>query len=135
MKAAARLVFAVAILAAPTAQAAHWNVDAAKSKLAFSVLWAKQPFTATFQNWKADIDFDPAHLAASKADVIIAVGSMTSGDPDTDGSLKGDIGLGTDKFPTARFTTTGFTHKSGNNYVAQGNLTLKGITRPLTLPF
>jgi polyisoprenoid-binding protein YceI len=128
--------FASAILlAAAPAHAAHWNVDSAKSKLGFTVIWAKQPFTATFENWKANIDFDPANLAASKADVTIAIGSMASGDPETDASLKGGIGFGADKFPTARFVTTGFTHTSGNAYVAQGNLTLKGITRPLALPF
>ena len=128
------LIGALFLFAAP-AQAAHWNVDAAHSKLGFTVIWAKQPFTATFQNWKANIDFDPANLAVSKADVTIATGSMNSGDSDTDASIKGDIGFGVDKFPTARFVSTGFTHKSGNDYVAQGNLTLKGVTKPVTLPF
>lgn len=123
------------LMVATPAFAAHWNVDAAKSRLGFSVPWAKQPFTGTFKTWKANIDFDPANLAASKADVTIATGSMASGDPDTDTSIKGDIGFGADKFPTAHFVTTGFTHKSGNSYIAQGNLTLKGVSRPITLPF
>jgi polyisoprenoid-binding protein YceI len=135
MKTLGGVVLAAALLAASSADAAHWNVDAARSKLGFTVVWAKQPFAATFKSWNAKIDFDPANLATSKADVTIAIGSMSSGDPDTDASIKGGIGFGADKFPTAHFVATGFTHKSGNTYVAQGNLTLKGVTRPLTLPF
>ncbi|HSM95996.1 MAG TPA: YceI family protein [Rhizomicrobium sp.] len=125
---------ALALLAAP-AQAAHWNVDAAHSKLGFTVSWAKQPFTATFQTWKANIDFDPSNLAASKADVTIAIASENSGDSDTDGNIQGGIGFDAARFPAAHFVTTGFTHKSGNDYVAQGMLTLKGVTKPVTLPF
>lgn len=126
---------AIALCAVAPAHAAHWKVDAAHSKLGFTVLWAKQPFSADFKSWRANIDFDPASLAASKADVTIAVGSMSSGDPETDASIKGAIGFAVSKFPTAHFAATGFTHKSGNAYVAQGNLTLKGVTRPVTLPF
>jgi polyisoprenoid-binding protein YceI len=135
MKALAGFVLSAALLTASSADAAHWNVDAAKSKLGFTVIWAKQPFSASFKTWNANIDFDPANLGASKADVTIAIGSMTSGDAETDAGIKGDIGFGASKFPTAHFATTGFTHKSGNDYVAQGNLTLKGVTKPLTLPF
>lgn len=118
-----------------SAQAAHWNVDTAHSKLGFTVSWAKQPYAATFQTWKANVAFDPANLAASKADVAVAIASETSGDEDTDGNVKGGIGFDAAKFPTAHFVTTGFTHKSGNDYVAQGMLTLKGVTKPVTLPF
>ncbi|HEY2032080.1 MAG TPA: YceI family protein [Rhizomicrobium sp.] len=131
-----RYLFALALtLFISPAQAAHWTVDRAHSKLGFTVSWAKQPYTASFQNWKADIDFDPVNLAASKADVTIAIASETSGDDDTDSDVKGGIGFDAAKFPTAHFVTTGFTHKSGNDYAAQGTLTLKGVSKPVTLPF
>lgn len=135
MKAFAGMIAAAVLFAAPSAHAAHWNVDTAHSKLGFTVIWAKQPFVGTFKSWKADIDFDAANLAASKAVVTIAIGSMSSGDSETDAGIKGEVGFGADKFPTAHFVTTGFTHKSGNDYVAQGTLTLKGVTKPVTLPF
>jgi len=129
------LTIAAILLAATPAHAAHWTVDSAHSKLGFTVMWAKQPFSATFKKWTAIIDLDPANLSASKADVMIDIASMASGDPETDASIMGGIGFASDKFPTARFVTTRFTRRSGNAYVAQGNLTLKGVTRPMTLPF
>ena len=129
------MIAALTLLAAAPASAAHWNVDSARSKLGFTVSWAKQPFTAEFKNWKANVDFDPANLAASKADVTITIGSMASGDADTDAGIKGEIGFGAGKFPSAHFVTTSIAHKSGNDFVASGTLTLKGVTKPVTLPF
>jgi len=135
MKHLTGMIGALTLLAATPASAAHWNVDMAHSKLGFTVSWSKQPFTAVFKSWKADIDFDAANLAASKADVSIAIGSETSEEADFDASVQGGIGFGAAQFPTAHFVTKSFTHKSGNDYVAQGSLTLKGVTQPITLPF
>ncbi len=126
---------AALLLATPAAAAPHWSVDAAKSRLGFTVQWAGQPFRATFKSWKADIVFDPADLAHSSADVAIDMASIASGDAETDDGVKGAQGFQTSQFATARFTTTGFTHKSGNDYAAAAKLTIRGITRPVTLPF
>lgn len=124
-----------ALLLATPAAAAHWNVDYGKSKLDFTVMWDKEPFSASFQSWKANIDFDPADLAHARADVTIDLSSETSGEPDFDEGLKGALGFAVDKFPQARFVASGFTHKSGNQYVAAGTLTIRGISKPVTLPF
>jgi len=131
-----RALIAAALLAATPALAApHWNVDAAKSKLGFSVMWSNQRFTGTFKSWKANVQFDPADLAHSSADVVIDVTSETSGDDETDDGVKGAQGFQASQFATARFTTSAIQHKSGNDYVAAARLTIRGITRPVTLPF
>jgi len=67
--------------------------------------------------------------------VTIDLASETSDESDFDDGLKGPQGFATAQFPAARFTATGFTHKSGNAYVAIGTLSLHGVTRPVTLPF
>ena len=128
-------LLAAALLAAAPARAAHWTVDKAKSRLGFTVMWAGQPYKATFKSWKADITFDPADLAHASADVVIDVMSETSGDDETDDGVKGAQGFQATQFATARFTTTGFTHKSGNDYVAAAKLTIRGVTKTVTLPF
>jgi polyisoprenoid-binding protein YceI len=121
--------------AVPASAAQHWAVNVAKSKLGFTVSWGGQPFTGTFRSWKADIDFDPADLAHSHANVSIETGSETSGDAETDDGVKGADGFAISQFPTALFRTTTFTHTAGNDYVAAGTLSIKGISRPVTLPF
>ncbi len=120
--------------AAPASAAQHWKLDAAKSRLGFTVHWSGEPFTATFRSWKADIDFDPADLAHSHAIITIDTGSESSGDPETDDGIKGAEGFAVSLFPTATFRATAFTHK-GNQYVAAGQLSIKGVSRPLALPF
>ena len=130
-------VLALSMLAASSDAfaAQHWKVDPAKSKLAFTVSWGGQPFTGVFRSWTADIDFDPADLAHSHATVNVNVASEASDDSETDGGVKGAEGFAVSQFPTAVFKVNGFTHKSGGAYVAQGTLSLKGIARPVTLPF
>ncbi len=126
----------VAGLAAATpACAAHWNVDHSKSKVGFTVNWGRDQFSGIFRSWQAEIDFDSADLAHSHADVSIDIGSETSGDAETDDSIKGAEGFATSKFPTATFKATRFTQKSGNSYLAEGMLSIKGISRPVTIPF
>lgn len=123
-----------AALGAP-ALAAHWTVDAAKSRLGFSVTWSGQPFAGVFKKWSADIDFDPADLVHSHVEAAIDMKSESSGDPDSDSGLESAIGFAADKFPTARFETTGFKALPGGGYLAEGKLTIRGITKPVDLPF
>jgi polyisoprenoid-binding protein YceI len=132
-----RTIFVLAVLfaAAPASAAQHWTVTPAKSKLGFSVSWSAEPFVGVFRSWKADIDFDPADLPHSHALITIDLGSETSADPETDDGIKGAEGFAISQFPTATFRMTSFTHKSGNQYVAAGTLSIKGVSRAITLPF
>lgn len=127
---------ALALLTAgPAFAAQHWKVDSAKSKLGFTVSWGGQPFNGVFRSWTADIDFDPADIAHARAVVTVNIASESSGDAETDDGVKGEQGLAASQFPTAVFRATNFSRRSGNAYVAQGTLSLKGISRPITLPF
>jgi polyisoprenoid-binding protein YceI len=130
------LVLATTLLATTPALAApQWNVDYSKSKLGFSVQWSGEAFVATFKSWKADILFDPADLSHSRATVVIEIGSEASAFPDNDEGLKGTQGFEVSKFPTAKFEATKFSPGKGNSYVANGTLTLHGMTKAVTLPF
>jgi polyisoprenoid-binding protein YceI len=130
------LVILAGLFAATSASAAqHWTVNPAKSRLGFAVAWSGEPFKAVFRSWKADIDFDSADLAHSRALITIDLGSETSSDPETDDGIKGAEGFAASQFPTATFRTTTFTHKTGNRYAAAGTLSIKGVSRAITLPF
>jgi len=117
------------------ASAAQWTVDYSKSRLGFSVLWSGQPFEATFKSWKANIIFDPTDLIHAKAIVTIDLDSETSAAPDNDDGLKGAEGFAISQFPSAHFETTHFESKTEGNYLANGKLSLHGVTRQISLPF
>ncbi len=131
--------FATAVLAlllsVSPALAANWDVDRAKSKLGFSVAWGGQPFTGTITRWKARIAFDRSRLDQAMVDVSVDLSSLTSGDGETDDSVKGAYGFEVAKYPIARFLATKFTRKDDGSYVADGTLTIKGVSKPVSLPF
>lgn len=124
-----------ALVLPSAAMAAHWTVDYTKSKLGFSVLWSNEPFSASFKSWKADIAFDPSAPEKGSVAVTVDLASEISDEADFDDGLKGSQGFQVSQFPMARFVTTGFVRKGADAYVATGQLTLKGISRPVTLPF
>jgi polyisoprenoid-binding protein YceI len=61
--------------------------------------------------------------------------SEASDEDEFDNGLKGAFGFEVSQFPAAQFLATRFTHKTGNEYVATGSLTIRGVTKPVTLPF
>jgi len=125
---------ALALCAAPV-RAAHWNVDYSRSRLGFTVQWSGEPFSAQFRHWNADIDFDPTDLAHAHVVVTVDLASETSDEPDFDSGLKGAQGFETSRFPEARFVVKSITAKSGNKYVADGTLSIRGISRDVMLLF
>lgn len=129
-------VWMVALLAAlsPAAHAAHWTVEP-QSKLGFSVIWSAEPLKGEFKKWSADIDFDPTDLAHSHVTALIQTGSVVTDYPDGDDGLKGAIGFAVDRFPTARFEVATFRRLPDGSFVADGRLTIRGITKPVALPF
>lgn len=50
------------------------------------------------------------------------------------GHLKGEDFFATDKFPTSQLVITKAVNKGGEQYEITGNLTIKGITQPVTFP-
>jgi len=107
-------------------------VQPAGSKLGFSGSFQGQSFDGTFAKWTAAISYDPAKVAGSKFDVEVDLASVKTGDKDRDGALPGSDFFNVAKFPKAHFVTTGF-RQNGAQVIADGNLTLRGVTKPVSL--
>jgi polyisoprenoid-binding protein YceI len=112
-----------------------WIVDKAASSLRFTSSMAGESFTGTFRRWDADIRFDPANLAASSVTATVDVASAVTGNPDRDQALPTDTFLDAPAFPRATYVARHFTALGGGRYQADGVLTLRGISKPLSLPF
>jgi polyisoprenoid-binding protein YceI len=123
------------LLAPSAANAAAWQVDPAKSTLGFSGTQTGSPFTGRFKTFTAKIDFDPAHPDQGHADIVIDLASATTDDPQRDTSLPQADWFNTAAFPKAHFVATHFNAKGGKTYEAAGTLTIRDITKPVTLPF
>jgi polyisoprenoid-binding protein YceI len=125
------------LLPAPAASAAPaaWIVDPAASRLGFQGAMNGEAFTGAFRRWTAQIVFDPKALAASKVAVSVDVASAASGSADRDQALPTDDWFAAGKFPRATFVTRAFRDLGGGRYEADGDLTLRGVSRPVALPF
>jgi len=113
------------------ASAASYTVSEG-STLGFSATFQGETFEGTFGKFEATIRYDPADLAAASFDVNIDLASVVTGDADRDASLPDPEFFDTSKFPRARFVTTGF-RQSGTDVIADGTLTLKGMSKPVSL--
>ena len=125
----------ITALGAIPAAAAAWKLDAAKSQLGFSGSQTGTAFKGHFNQFSAQIDFDPEHPESSHIVVLINPASAVTGDAQRDGALPGKDWFDIAQFPQAKFVTTSIRKTSANAYVAAGNLTLRGITKPVILPF
>ena len=135
MKHPARKLLAPLLLALALpglASAADYAVQPAASKLGFTSSFQGQSFDGTFGKWTAAISYDAAKLATSKFDVQVDLTSAKTGDNDRDGALPGPDFFNAAKFPQAHFVTTGF-RQNGAQVIADGNLTLRGVTKPVSL--
>jgi polyisoprenoid-binding protein YceI len=71
-------------------------------------------------------------LASTKVSVDAEIRSINSGNSGRDGHLHGADFFDTENHPTMTFRSTGI-ESIGDNYVLNGDLTLRGITKPLAL--
>ena len=130
MKRLATLLFALTLPCA--AAAADYTVRPELSRLGFSGTYQGAAFNGSFGQWTGAISYDPASLGNSKFDVNVTLASVKTGDHDQENALPGVDFFNVTKFPTAHFVTTGF-HQNGTQVIADGQLTLRGVTRPLSL--
>jgi polyisoprenoid-binding protein YceI len=116
------------------ALAKTWQVEDG-SRIGFTALQQGSPVDGGFEHFTAAIDFDPKDLGHSRVDVEIDTGSITTGHKDRDTALRSAAFFDVGKWPTARFTSTKLTHRSGDAYEAHGKLTIRDVTRDVVLPF
>lgn len=114
------------------AAATDYTVQPAASKLGFSGSFQGETFNGHFDTWTAAIRYDPADLAHAAFDVTVTLASVKTGDSDRDSALPGSDFFDVAKFPTAHFVTTGF-RRNGAQVIADGKLTLRGVTKPVSL--
>ncbi|MEM6897197.1 MAG: cytochrome b/b6 domain-containing protein [Pseudomonadota bacterium] len=109
----------------------EWRV--LEGSIQIEVIQFGSQVTGEFEEWTAAISFDPNADGDVKgaADVTIAIGSLTLGNV-TGEALAPDF-FNAGGFPTA--TVTGDIVATGEAYELQGDVTIKGATVPLTLPF
>jgi polyisoprenoid-binding protein YceI len=83
---------------------------------------------------KGIIKFDPLNVAASSFNVSVDVNTINTGIDARDSHIKKEDYFDAAKFPAISFVSTGITGNQ-SEYTVTGNLTIKGVTKPVSFPF
>lgn len=127
-------VAVLALLAALPARAADY-VQAPGSTLTFATKYQGEVFSGRLPGFSTRLRFDPSNLATARLDVAIPLAGAATGDGERDSTLRGADFFDVAKFPQARFVATRFRALGGGRYAADGQLTLRGVSKPVTLAF
>lgn len=112
-----------------------WTVDYGKSRLGFSGTQTGAAFEGTFGKYEATIRFDPDDPSTALIDVVVDMTSARTGDRQRDSALPGSDWFKAKTYPTARFTSRDVAKTAEGRYLAQGALDMRGVSKPVLLPF
>jgi polyisoprenoid-binding protein YceI len=130
-------VLAVVALVATQARAADtYNIDTTHTTVGFSIQhMVISKVKGRFNEFSGSIQVDPkANPSVTGANIVIKVASIDTANTKRDEHLRAPDFFDAAKFPDMTFETVKM-EKKGNDYVARGKLTMRGVTKEIELPF
>jgi polyisoprenoid-binding protein YceI len=116
----------------PNYVAGTWSVDPAHTEIGFVVRHMMvSKVRGHFEKYTATITTAP-DPADSTAEVEVDLSSITTGNEQRDNHLRSSDFFDVATSPTMTFRSTGI-KPDGDDFLLDGDLTIRGITRPLTL--
>ena len=86
-----------------------------------------------FNTFSGNFEYDENNPDKASVQVEIDVASIDSNHAERDKHLRGDDFLDVKKFPKASFESTSFKENGDGTAILKGNLTLHGVTKPVTI--
>jgi polyisoprenoid-binding protein YceI len=86
-----------------------------------------------FNDFEGTFSYDENDPTASKVEVTIRTASIDSNHAERDKHLRGEDFLDVDKYPQAKFVSTAYEENEDKTATLSGELTLHGVTRPVTI--
>ncbi|HEX6323110.1 MAG TPA: YceI family protein [Vicinamibacterales bacterium] len=111
-----------------------FQIDKAHSEAAFQVRHLITKVRGRFSEFEGAIQFDEAAPERSSVTLTIQTASIDTSQPDRDVHLRSDDFFGVERFPTLTFVSTGITKTGANTYDVEGDLTIRDVTKRVTLP-
>src|SRR5579859_5327957 len=131
MKKLNTLVVAMLVAGVGMAQS-NWTIDKAHSNIGFSVAhMVVSETTGNFKDFDAKVTSTADDFAGATVDFTAKTASVFTDNEKRDGHLKSDDFFNAEKFPELKFS--GNLVKEGGKYVLKGNLTIRDVTKPVTL--
>ena len=114
--------------------AGNYSLDKGHGYITFSYshLGFSNPHVG-FNDFDVDLKLDAKNPAASQLEVVIQAASISSRVEEFDGHLRGSDYFDTEKHPTIGFSSTKVAMTSATTADVHGNLTIKGVSKPVVL--
>lgn len=115
-------------------QTHDWAIDPSHSEADFAIKhMAISTVHGSFRAISGDIKFEAGNPDLWSVDATIDVTSVNTGVPDRDNDLRSPKFFDVAKYPTMTFKSTSVKKDSSSGYLVKGNLTMHGVTKPVTL--
>lgn len=112
-----------------------WDFDTAHTTLGFSARHAMvAKVRGGFSDFSGSFTIDGDDLSTSSAELTIQAASIDTRNSDRDAHLTSPDFLDVESFPTISFHSTAV-HVDGNDVTIAGDLTIHGVTRPVSVDY
>lgn len=109
-----------------------WTIDPAHSEIGFSVKHMMiSKVKGSFESFEAVVEANEEDLNGALIDFKINVASINTNNEDRDNHLRSADFFDAETYPEIKFSANDIT-KKGTEYELTGDLTIKGVTRPVT---
>jgi len=111
-----------------------FTIDKTHSEVTFQVRHLVTKVRGRFTDFNGAIQFDEAQPDRSSISFSINASSIDTGTPDRDTHLRSDDFFAAEKYPTLTFNSTSITAKGGDDYLVEGDLTIRDVTKRVSVP-
>ena len=134
MKHTHKLIVVLALLSTTLFAQTKWNFDNSHSEIGFSVTHMLISETdGYFKDYSGSVVSSNDDFQNAKIDFEAKATSIFTDNEKRDNHLRSDDFFDAEKFPTLSFESKSFTKVDGKNYILVGDLTIKGVTKEVTL--
>ena len=116
------------------ALSADWIIDKENRSLEFQLKVQNNEVKGRFATFDATIKLDPENPSTGSIEVVVDTTTITTGNPQGDNLVQSAKWMAIADYNKAVFKSTSIS-KSGDGYVAEGELVVRETTLPVTLNF
>jgi len=111
-----------------------YSIDPMHSEVSFKVKHLMiSTVTGTFNKFNANVEAANEDMSDAKISFDADIDSVNTSNEQRDGHLKGADFFDAANYPKLSFVSTSLTKKDGSNYILEGNLSLRGNTKPVKM--
>ncbi|NKI27614.1 YceI family protein [Arenibacter sp. 6A1] len=129
------LLLGPAVITAQEQLAKQWELDPHHTSVNFGVKHFFNTVNGIFQEKEGTFNFDESDLANSKFTFKVAVASIDTNNEKRDKHLRSEDFFNAAMYEYITFSSNKIEKTEGNNYQVTGDLTIKDVTKTVTIPF